>query len=109
LELVVVDDEPRDCAVDDADATGDQVLALLGADGVGVWEQGDVGRPLPHQQRVLDSLRRTPQHAEGLVADLIAMAVRAVEQVSSPSLPDAGKVRQLVAQPCGHQDPAGPK
>src|SRR5215211_5609765 len=27
--------------------------------------------------------------------------------VPSPSLPDAGKVRQLVAQSGGHQDPAG--
>ena len=43
LELVVVDDESRDCAVDDADATGGQLVALLGADGIGVWEQGDVG------------------------------------------------------------------
>jgi hypothetical protein len=45
LELVVVDDESRDCAVDDADATGGQAFALLGAEGVGVGEQGDVGRP----------------------------------------------------------------
>jgi hypothetical protein len=28
------------------------------AEGVAVWEQGDVGRPLPNQQRVLDSVRR---------------------------------------------------
>jgi hypothetical protein len=56
---------------------------------------------------VLDGLRRAPQHAERLVADLVAMAVRAVQQVPSPSLPDAGKVRQLVAQSGGHQDPAG--
>jgi hypothetical protein len=93
LELVVVDDESRDCAVDDADATGGQVLALLGVDGAGVGEQDDVGRPLPHQQRVLDSLGGAPKHPDGLVADLVAMAVRAVEQVSSPSLADAGNIR----------------
>src|SRR6266545_7882604 len=93
LELVVVDDESRDCAVDDADATGGQVVALLGGEGVGVGEQGDVGRPLPYQQRVLDSLGGASQHAEGLVADLVAMAIRAVQQVPSPSLADAGKVR----------------
>ena len=93
VQVVVVDDEPGDGALDDADATGGQLLALLGAEGIAVWEQGDVGRPLPHQQGVLDGLRRAPQHPERLVADLVAMAVRAVEQVSSPSLADAGKVR----------------
>ena len=65
LELVVVDDESRDCAVDDADAPGGQAFALLGVDGVGVGEQGDVGRPLPHQQRVLDRLRRAPRTPSG--------------------------------------------
>src|SRR4029453_12172114 len=59
LQLVVVDDEPGDGALDDADATGGQLLALFGAGGRGVGEQDDVGRPLPHQQRVLDRLRRT--------------------------------------------------
>jgi hypothetical protein len=73
VQVVVVDDEPGDGALDDADATGGQLLALLGAEGVGVGEQGDVGRPLPHQQRVLDSLGGAPKHPEGLVADLIAM------------------------------------
>jgi hypothetical protein len=40
LELVVVDDQPRDGALDDADATGGQVLALLRGEGVGVWGTG---------------------------------------------------------------------
>jgi hypothetical protein len=35
------------------------------------------------------------------------MAVRAVEQVPSPALVDAGNVGQLVAQSGGYQDPAG--
>jgi hypothetical protein len=107
LELVVSDDEPGDGALDDADATGGQQLALGRADGVGVGEHDDVGRPLPDQQGVLDGLRRTPQHPQRLVADLVAMAVRAVEQVPAPSLADAGNIRQLVAQSRGHQDPAG--
>jgi hypothetical protein len=73
------------------------VLALRWREGVRVWEQGDVGRPLPYQQRVLDSLRPTLKHSERLVPDLVAMAVGAVQQVPSPSLPDAGNVGQLVA------------
>jgi hypothetical protein len=35
------------------------------------------------------------------------MAIRAVQQVPPPSLPDAGNVRQIVAQSGGYQDPAG--
>jgi hypothetical protein len=106
LEPVVGDHEPGDRAVGDLDAPGGQLLAVRRAGGVGVREQDDVGRPLAHQLRVLDRLRRTPEHAERLVADLVAMAVRAVEQVPSPSLADAGNVGQLVAQPGGYQDPA---
>jgi hypothetical protein len=37
------------------------------------------------------------------------MAVRAVEQVPPPSLPDAGDVGQFVAQSGGYQDPASPQ
>ena len=65
LQPVVVDDQPRDCALDDVDATGGQALALLRAEGVAVWEQGDVGRPLPNQQRVLDRLGRAPSTPSG--------------------------------------------
>jgi hypothetical protein len=65
VQVVVVDNEPGDGPLDDADATGGQVLALLGVDGVGVGEQDDVGRPLPHQQRVLDRLGGAPKHPTG--------------------------------------------
>jgi hypothetical protein len=58
---------------------------------------------------VLDSLRGAPQHAERLVANLVAMAVGAVQQVPSPPLSDAGNVWQFVAQPGGYQDPTGPQ
>jgi hypothetical protein len=40
--VIDVDDQPRDGALDDLDATGGQLLALLGAEDVSVWEQGDV-------------------------------------------------------------------
>jgi hypothetical protein len=65
VQSIVVDHQPRHGALDDTDATCAQVLALLRADGVGVGEQGDVGRPLPYQQRVLDSLRRAPSTPSG--------------------------------------------
>ena len=44
------------------------------------------------------------EDAEGLVADLVAVAVRAVQQVASPPLADAGDVGDLVAQAGGDQD-----
>ena len=46
------------------------------------------------------------EHAEGLVADLPAVAVRAVQQVPAPSLPDAGDVGELVADAGRQQDAA---
>ena len=61
LQAVLVNDESRDRAVGDADAVGGEPFALVGGEGgVGVWEQRDVGRPLPDQQRVMDGVRRAP-------------------------------------------------
>ena len=44
------------------------------------------------------------EHAEGLVADLPAVAVRAVQQVLAPPLADAGDVGELVADAGGDED-----
>ncbi len=60
MEPVVVDDQPGDRAVDDADAPGGQELELVGVSSDGVREQGDVGGPLPQQQRVLERPRALP-------------------------------------------------
>ena len=50
---------------------------------------------------------RTAEHAEGLVADLVAVAVRAVQQVAAPPLADSGDVGEVVAQAGGDQDATG--
>ena len=50
-------------------------------------------------------VRRAAEHAEALVANLVAVAVRAVEQVATPALADAGEVGELIAEPGGDQDP----
>ena len=47
------------------------------------------------------------EDADGLVADLVAVAVGAVEQVAPPPFADAGYVRDLVAESGGDQDAAG--
>ena len=44
------------------------------------------------------------EYAEGLIADLVAVTVRAVEQVAAPPLTYSGEVRHLVAQPGRDQD-----
>ena len=48
-----------------------------------------------------------PRTPSGLVADLVAVAVRAVQQVAAPPFGDAGDVGDLVAQAGGDQDSTG--
>ena len=47
------------------------------------------------------------EHADGLVAHFPPVAVRAVQQVASPSLPDPGDVGQLVADAGGDEETPG--
>ena len=44
---------------------------------------------------MLDGVRRSAQHAEWLVAHLVPVAVRAMQQVSSPALTDAADIGQV--------------
>ena len=44
-------------------------------------------------------------HAEPAVADLVAVAVGAVQDIAGPPVAQAGDVRQLVAQAGGDQQP----
>ena len=71
-------------------------------------EEDDVVAQLPEQQRLVHRHRAARQHADRLVAHLPAVAVRAVQHVAAPPLPQPGHVRQLVDQPGGHQQPARP-
>src|SRR5262245_57243142 len=59
------------------------------------------------REGLLDRGLATGKDAEGLVADLVPVAVRAVEQVAAPPVGDTGNVRGKVAQTSGHQDPSG--
>ena len=71
-------------------------------------EEGDVGAPLPEQQRLVHRHRAARQHADGPVADLPPVAVRAVQHVAAPPLAQPRHVRELVDQAGGHQQPARP-
>ena len=57
--------------------------------------------------RGCDGFGCAAEDAEGLVADLVAVAVGTVQQVATPPLRDAGDVGDVVAQAGGDQDPAG--
>ena len=50
-----------------------------------------------------DRLRGAADDAERLVADLVAMAVGAVEEVATPALAHARDVGEQVAKPGGDQ------
>ena len=56
---------------------------------------------------MLDGVRGAAEYAEALVADLVPVAVGAVEEVAAPALADAREVGELVAEPGGDQDPPG--
>ena len=85
-QLVVLDDEAGDGVVDDADGAGDELFALVGGEGGAVGEEDDVVGPLPDEVGVGEGLRGAAEHAEGLVPDLVAVAVGAVQQVAAPAL-----------------------
>jgi hypothetical protein len=99
VELILDDADSSHRALHDDDRSGCQLLACS-------WRQRSCGRevddivgPLPDDLRVANRLRKPPQHAECLVLHLVTVAVGAVQDVARPSLPQAGDVGELVAQP----------
>lgn len=71
----------------------------------GVQKEGHVLAPLAPQQCLVDGEGAGRQDADGLVAYLPAVAVRAVQHLPSPPLGHAGNVGQLIDQAGGHQQP----
>jgi hypothetical protein len=78
---IVLNDKAGDGRVDDADRTGNELFSLVHSHGVAVGEQDHVVGPLPQQVSVRDGFRRSTEDAERLVAHLVAVAVRTVQQV----------------------------
>jgi hypothetical protein len=63
---------------------------LVGRRRRGVGEEGDVGAPLAEQQRLVHRPRTGGQHPDGLVADLPAVAVGAVQVDELVGAPPTG-------------------
>ena len=106
-EAVVLDDESGDFAVNDADAAGVELGGFGRGRFLGVGEVDDVVGPLADQLRVEDRAGVGADDPEGLVADLPAVAVRAVEEVASPALADTGYVGDVVGDTRGDEEPPG--
>ena len=88
-EPVALDCETGDAADDDPDGPGQQLLPLARGQRRRLVEVDDVVGPLPHDQGVLDGLRGATDDTEPLVADLVAVAVGAVQHVPAPALGQA--------------------
>jgi hypothetical protein len=102
---VVVDDEPSHLAAHDLHSSCFELRLLGFAQVVRVDEEGDIVGPLPNEVRVLDRAAHRPENPEGLVADLPAVAVRAVQEISAPPLANPGDLGQLVQDTRRDQDP----
>ena len=107
-EAVVLDDEAGDRSVDDSDGAGGELLSLRRGEGIPVGEVDDVVGPLTDEVGMGERFWRTAEDAQGLFSDLVAVAVRAVEQISAPPFAHAGEVRGIVAQTRGDQDTTAP-
>ncbi len=104
---VVVDDEPDDFAVDDANPARVE-LRPFGRGHVGrVREEHDVVGPLPDELGVQHGTGVGAEHAERLIADLPAVAVRAVQEIAAPAFAHTGDGGQVVGDAGRHQDAAG--
>jgi hypothetical protein len=106
-QAIALDRELCHEAVDDRDLAGGERRALVRSEVVRVHEEGHVVRPLAEKVRVLDGPGPDAEHSDRLVANLPAVAVRAVEEVAAPALPRACELRKLVDGARREQNPAG--
>jgi hypothetical protein len=98
-EAVLDDLERRDLPFHDRDAACGQLLRLrIGGLRCGVQDQCEVCRPLAEQQRLMRGPRIRCQNPYRLIAELPPVAVRAMQHVAPPALPDPRNVWQLVAR-----------
>jgi hypothetical protein len=107
-ERVVGGEDLDDLAVGEPHAPRLEPFAVLVADrGSGVREDGDVVAQLAEHQRLVRGQRCRGEDADPGAARLVAVAVRAVQDVAAPTSREAGDRGQLVGQPGRHDDAAG--
>ena len=105
---VVAGDQAPNLRIDDGHAGGAQGLdaRVVGGDAV-VQHQGQPVAELAEQTGRVEPDRAGDDLDDALVAHLVAVAERAVDDVAAPVLGHALDVGQLVDQPGGGQHPAG--
>ena len=108
-QAVRVHDQAGDGCVDEPDVPRGETLALFAGQWNAAAEVHDVVRPLSDQVRVSHGLGASPQDTERLIADLMAMAVRAMQYVTTPALADSWNVWCLVAQASGDDQAPSPQ
>ncbi len=104
-QVVILDDESGDGLLDYPDAEATSAHGPRGEGGP-VGEEDHVIGPLPDEEGVGDD-SGSAEDAERLVADFVAMAVRAVEEVSAPALAEPRDVGDVVVEPGGDEDATG--
>ncbi len=104
---VSVDDEPDDLAVDDAYPARRELRPFRSGRVAGVGKEDDIIGPLPDELGVRYRTGVRTEHAEGLIADLPTVAVRAVQQITAPAFAHTGNGGQVVAHTGRQEDAAG--
>ena len=104
---VVVDDEPDDFAVDDANPARIELRPFVRGHVGRVREEHDVIGPLPDELGVHHRTGVGAEHPERLIADLPAVAVRAVQEIAAPAFAHTGDGGQVVGDAGRHEDAAG--
>lgn len=89
------------------DAARVETFPLVVRERPGVGEVDDVGGPLGDEERVGDRRSRAADHPESAIPHLVPVAVRAVQHIAPPALPQTRDVGDLVAQARGDQHPSG--
>ena len=97
----------RDRRGDDVDTARAESRAVVLGRLRAVGQVDHAIRPLPPQRGVMQAHRRRAEDADAPVPDLPAVAIRALDDVPTPPLGQAGHVGQVVGESGGDDQPTG--
>ena len=92
--------------LDNGDVACGELLEFVVAQHSRIMEQHSyIGAELPKEQRLMHRHRVGRENDDRLVADFPAVAIRAMQHISTPAVGDARHVRQPVDKPSGDEQP----